>query len=145
MNINSRKASSTVNAVIFAAFLIFVLFPLFAVGVEKYLLLIKSQMIRDAVDITNIAVYTAVTANSLGKACVDFDTDKARDLYSELLAENLKIADGAVIIETLEFITLERPSVHARVIVPVKPSLYAGLIQHIQLRADVVSEIPLNR
>ena len=177
MNLNqilkSQKGSSAAIAIIFAAFLIFVFFPLFAAVFEKYLLVAKTQMVKDSVDITNIATYTAINSNNLGKVDVTFDASGAEDIYRELLAKNLNlnpdlspkpssIAQGTVTIESLEFFTgefpcvcpnntiLKRPSVHACINVPIKPLLYVEVLlglmgkQYIYLKVHVDSDIPLN-
>lgn len=173
MKLNSR-GSAVAEVVIGAAILVFAILPVFSAIVERYVLLNKVQMIRDAADITNISVYNAMNTAQLGKTNVIFEADKAMELYKELLAKNMKldpglvplngsIAEGTVKIESLEFYmagfpltcpdgtVLERAAVHSCIRVPVKPSLYRRAIltfmgrEYIELKIHVDSDIPLNR
>lgn len=167
------RGSATANVVISAAILVFVLLPVFSIIIEKYILLNKIQIIRDAADVTNISVYNAMNAAQLGKVKVSFDYMEAVNIYKELLSKNLNLSDGlaplsgsiaeeTVSIETLELYTgtfpvicplgseIKRPAVHSCIIVPVRPSLYRRVIlaligkSSIELRIHVDSDIPVN-
>lgn len=167
------RGSAVIDVIIGAAILVLVILPLFSAIIERYILLNKMEIIRDAVDITNIAVYNSLSTSGLGKKSVSFDLAKAKAIYKELLATNLKldsdlkpasdsIADDTVIIDQIGLYTsilpavcplgntIMKPSVHCLLIVPVKPTLYRQAIldltgsSNIALKIHVDSEIPLN-
>lgn len=172
--IKCRKGSAAADVVIGAAIIVFVVLPVFSFIIEKYLILNKAQIIKDAVDMTNIAAYNAINAGNLGKAGVDIDMDKVEEIYRRLLMKNLNLAgdlaplpgslaEGRVSIKSLAVFTggfpdvcpegtgISRPSVHSIISIPVRPSLYRQLIlnilgkQFIELEIHVDSEIPVNR
>jgi len=169
----SRRGSAVVDVVIFAAIVVFVILPVFSIIMEKYLLLNKAQIIKDAVDMTNISVYNAIKAAELGKAEVDVDETGALDIFSSLLAINLKLdedlrplpeslAEDTISIRSLIIysgtfpsecplgVNIKRPSVHSVIVVPVRPSLYRQLVlsmlgrQFVELEVHVDSDIPVN-
>ena len=168
-----RRGSAAVEAVIGAAIIMFVVFPVFSAVVEKYIIANKAQIIRDAVDLTNIAVYNAVEAGNLGKNEIMICNEELERIYRTILAKNLNlkadlsperdsVADGTVGIKSLAVFTggfplacpdgtaITRPAVHSRLTVPVKPSLYRGIIlgmlgkQYIELEVHVDSDIPVD-
>lgn len=171
--IGKDAGSAVADVVIMAAVLVFVVFPVFSAVIEKYIVLDKARLIRDSVDMTNISVYDALNAESLGKVSVDFFDARADDIFQELLCRNLKldsgliprrdsVAEAKVEILSLTFYmegfpticpngsTIERPTVHSCINIPVRPSLYRGIIlnllgrEHIDLIVHVDSEIPVN-
>jgi hypothetical protein len=168
-----ERGSAAVDVVIAAAILIFVIIPVFSVIIERYILLNKLQLIRDAVDITNIAAYNAMDVSLLGREKISFDSSEALMTYKELLSRNLRlngglapvagsIAEGPVKIVSMGFYTdsfpavcpsgcsIVRPAVHSCISVPVKPSLYRKAIlgmagkDFIELQIHVDSDIPVN-
>lgn len=173
-NVVGKNAGSAVaDVVIMAAMLVFVVLPVFSSVMEKYIVLDKARLIRDSVDMTNISVYDALNAESLGKVSVDFFDARADDIFQELLCRNLKldsglsprsdsVAEAKVEIVSLTFYmegfpticpngsTIERPAVHSCISIPVRPSLYRGVIlkllgrDYIDLIVHVDSEIPVN-
>ena len=171
--LRSAVGSAVVEVVIMAAMLAFVVFPVFSTVMERYILLDKARLIRDSVDMTNISVYNALNAERLGKVSVDFFDEKAGDIFRELLCRNLKldggliprsdsVAEAQVEILSLTFYkegfpvvcpdgsTIKRPAVHSCVNIPIRPSLYRGVIlnllgrDHIDVIVHVDSEIPVN-
>lgn len=171
--VNCRRGSAAGDVVVGAAIIVFIILPVFSVILEKYLILNKAQIIKDAMDMTNISVYNAMNAKNLGKVDVDIDYDRAEKIYKELLVENLgldenlvplkdSLAEDKLQIKSIIFYTgdatevcpesvvIKRPSVHSTVIVPVRPSLYRSLIlsllgrRFVELEIHVDSEIPVN-
>jgi hypothetical protein len=167
------RGSAATETVIAAAVLIFMILPVFSVIIEKYILNVKAQVIRDAVDITNISVYNALNPDDLGKVRVNASGERCAEIFKDMLARNLKldgnldpeqgsVAEGHVEIKSLEIYnsgfpatcpdgtSILRPSVHSSVVIPVKPSLYRSLIlsvlgkDHIDVTVHVDSEIPVN-
>lgn len=167
------SGSAVAEVVIIAAMLVFVVFPVFSVVMERFIVLDKARLIRDSVDMTNISVYDALNAESLGKVSVDIFDEKAGEIFQELLCKNLKldsgmmprsgsVAEGRVEILSLVFYkdgfpvvcpdgsTIERPAVHSCIDIPIKPSLYRGIIlnllgrDHVDVIVHVDSEIPVN-
>lgn len=174
MPLHSKKGSAAADVVIGAAMVVFVILPLFSAVIERFILMNKAQIAKDALDMTNMAVYNSIIAGQLGRTSVKFEAGGVLRIYRELLAENLKldaemdplpgsIADGRVDIESIEIFTaglpqkcpegteLSRPSVHSCVNIPVKPALYRRIIldtlgrEHIDMRVHMDSEIPLDR
>ena len=170
----NRKGSVVVDVVIAAAMIIFVVLPVFSAVIEKYILMEKARVIRDAVDMTNISAYNGIKTGSLGQASVKFERSEVNEIFRELLCTNLaldrgmypkygSIAEGRVEVSSLEIYTdvfpvvcpegsaIVKPSVHSSINVPVKPSLYRGLVlrllgkDHIDVEVHVDSEIPVNR
>lgn len=171
--LTGSKGSAAYDIVIFAGIIIFVLFPIFSAVFEKYAILCKGQIIKDALDMTNISTYTAINSGSLGKARISFDEPEAVSIYRSLLAKNLKldsglkpdgnsVAEDTVTIESLVCYTdgfpeicpagksIVRPTVHSCVIIPVRPALYRQVIldimgkRYIELKVHVDTDIPVN-
>ncbi len=168
-----NKGSVVTEIVVMAAMLVFIILPVFSAIAEKYVLMEKSRVIRDAADMTNISAYNALSATVLGKAAVDVSYTEALDIYAEMLGRNLRldedmdpepdsVAEGRVEVLSLivysdgfpaacpEGVSITRPTVHSCIRVPVKPSLYRGIIlemlgkDSIDIVVHVDSEIPLD-
>lgn len=171
--LGSAVGSAVAEVVVMAAMLVFVILPVFSSVMERYVLLDKARLIRDSTDITNISVYNALNAMSLGKVRVDFTGAKADAIFRELLCQNLRLdgelnpSSGSVAEAQVEILSfeiykegfpiicpegsaIERPTVHSCINVPLKPSLYRGIIlkllgrDHIDIIVHVDSEIPVN-
>lgn len=168
------RGSAAVDVVIGTMVLVLVILPVFSLIMEKYLIFIKSQAIKDSIDMANVSTYMALDIQSLGKNNIDFDTEKAESIFRELLAANLKlhmdltpmkgsIAESRVIVDSLEIYCntsltecpdgtpiKRRPTIHSMVTVPVRPSLYRGIIlknlgkEYIELKVHVDSDIPVD-
>jgi len=169
----SQRGVAVLDVMLLAAIIVFVIIPLFCYVIESYSISVKTQIIRDAVDLTNISAYEAIKAENLSWNILEIDYEKMQSIYRGLLAKNLSlyedmspkpesIADEKVSIESL-FVyneetgvtcpngtTLDRPSIHACIIVPVKPSLYRQFIleqagkSYFELKIHVDSEIPID-
>ena len=168
------KGSAVADMLVGAAVVVFVILPLFSVMMERYTISIKAEMIRDAVDMTNMSTYNAMNAAALGKGTVTLEQEQIPDIYQYLLARNLKlegdlspeegsIAEGPVQIESLKAYPggtgetcpdgtfINRPSVHSCLIIPVKPLLFEEMLlqvlgkQYIELKIHVDTEIPVNQ
>jgi len=173
MAARNEKGSAVVDVVIGAAMIIFVILPVFSAVIEKYILMEKARIIRDAVDMTNISAYNAMKTGSLGQVNVKFERSEASEIFGKLLCVNLgldeglypkdgSIAEGRVVVSSLEIYTnafpvvcpsgttIVKPSVHSCINVPIMPTLYRGLIlrlygkDHIDVEVHVDSEIPVN-
>lgn len=171
--IHSERGSAVVDVVIAAAMVVFVLLPVFSLVMEKYILIEKSRIIRDAVDLTNISAYNALNTGRLGRVDVALDRAEILGIYKSLLSANLNldddlapkkgsVAEGRVAVESLEIYmsgfpaecpsgdTIIMPTVHSIIQVPVMPSLYRSVVlkmlgrDQIELEVHVDSEIPLN-
>ena len=172
-NVRSIQGSAVAEVVIMAAMLVFVIFPVFSSVMERHILLDKARLIRDSDDMTNISVYNALNAMSLGKVEVGFSDTKADEIFRELLCKNLRLDSGLnpmsssvaeAQVEILSFeiykegfpitcrdgSTIVRPTVHSCINVPLKPALYRSVIlnllgrDHIDVIVHVDSEIPVN-
>lgn len=168
-----NKGSVVTEIVLMAAMLVFVIMPVFSAVIEKYVLMEKARVIRDAADMTNISAYNALSAADLGKTAVGMSRTEILDIYREMLGRNLKldgdmdpkpdsVAEGRVEVLSLEVytsgfpaecpegVTIMRPTVHSCINVPVRPSLYRGIIlgilgrDYIDIVVHVDSEIPLD-
>jgi hypothetical protein len=163
----------TTDVLIIGAIIIFVLLPVFALIMEKYIIFTKSQLIKDAVDITNLSAYYALEAESLGKTIIDFNETDTLNIYRNMLAKNLQldfdlnplensIADYKVSIESIIIYTdslpvkcpygvnITRSAIHSCIIVPIKPAFFHKIMRNItgkeymQLKVHVDSDIPVN-
>lgn len=173
MKLDKLRGSAAVDVVIGTAIIIFILLPVFSVVAEKYIIMLKAQVIKDAVDLTNISAYNAIDAGILGKCTAVPDKKEVLSIYRSILSKNLNldenlsgkkgsVAEGTVVIESVDLhiggfpltcqngTELKRPSIHSMVIVPVKPSLYRKVImdklqeESIFLRVHVDSDIPVD-
>ncbi len=170
---NKCKGNAAFDVIIFTMVIIFVIFPVFSVICEKYIVVTEAQSIKDAVDMTNIVVYNAMNNQSLGRCNISFDSEESIEVYKRLLAKNLKlnndlspmtdsIAENKVTIDSLICYTdnlpakctagsiIKRPTIHSVITVPVKPVLYRQLIfeltgkEYLELKVHVDSELPVN-
>ena len=170
----SEKGDGITDIIIWTAVIIFILFPVTSAVLEKYILIIKAQEISDAVDITNVATYNALSAENLSLTNVSFNSEHAMSIYKSILAKNLRlnpdlspkndsIAEGSVVVdEVIHYISglpayctkgklLTRPTIHSCITVPVKPSLFRAVIlsmlgkQFIELKIHVDTELPVNK
>ncbi len=169
----NEKGSTLVDMLIFLFIIVFIVLPLFAAVVEGYLLLNKTQILRDAVDMASISSYIAINGSVLGRKEIKVDADMLSEIWSSFLATNLKLApdltpekgsivDGRVEILELEAYTsglplvcsngdrLLRPSIHSVVSFPVMPSLFGKMIlklsgcEYFKIIIHIDSEIPMN-
>ncbi len=173
-NLGAAKNGSVVTEIILmATIMVFIILPIFSVVIEKYILMEKARVIRDTVDVTNISAYNALTASELGKAQIDAEYSQILENFTEILSRNLKldeglepeqdsIAEGRVEIMSIRIYSsgfpvvcpdgaiLTGPSVHSSIKVPVRPSLYRGIIlnilgkDYVDIVVHVDSEIPVN-
>lgn len=153
--------------------IVFVLLPLSAVIMEKYIVSVKASSIKDSIDISNIATYTAIVSEQAGKANIVVDNTKILLIFEDLLKKNLRlnddlspkdgsIAEGVVVIESINIYlsgfpvtcpdgtVIYSPAVCTKTRVPIRPSLYRETIlnalgeEFIYLNLHVDSEIPVN-
>lgn len=173
MSARNEKGSAVVDVVVAAAMVVFVILPVFSAAIEKYVLMEKARVIRDAVDMTNISVYNALNAGNLGQANVNLGHSEAVEIFEKLICINLSldeglnpkagsVAEGCVEVISLEIYTsgfpvicprgttIVKPSVHSCINVPIKPSLYRRVVlsllgrDYIDVEVHVDSEIPVN-
>ena len=159
--------------IIGAAIIVFVLLPVFSAVIEKYFINTKTQIIKDAIDTTNISTYISINPEELGRNFVVHNETEAWEIYNKLLARNLNLeedlsprnnspADGKVKIESIIIYSgkksencpqgteFRRPGIHSLIVVPIKPLLYSQFIlslmgkDWVELYVHVDSEIPVN-
>lgn len=170
---SSSRGSAAFDIVIFAAVIIFVIFPVFSMVYEKYIIVTEGQIIKDAIDMANISTYNALNNRALGKDAILFNNEEMMSIYRGLLGKNLKldgsltpepgsIAEDTVTINSLVCYTeelpavcpngnsIKRPSIHSLVTVPVRPVLFRQIIlellgkEYVELKVHVDSELPVN-
>lgn len=153
--------------------IVFILLPLSAVIMEKRVVSVKASSIKDSIDISNIATYTAIISDQAGKANIVIDNAKSLQVFEELLKKNLRlnddlspkdgsIAEGAVVVESINIYlsgfpvtcpngkVIYGPTVCTNTKVPIRPSLYRETIlnalgeEFIYLNLHVDSAIPVN-
>lgn len=169
----NEKGESVAEVLLIVFVLVFVIFPVASAVLEKYVAIAKGQMIQDALDITNVAVYNSLSVQHASAGIIDFNSEEALNIYKDLLTQNLKLysdlspkqdsmAEGPVQINELNLYTsgfplycsggrlVKRPSVHACVTIPVKPSLYRSFLlnlmgkQYVELKVHVDTELPVD-
>lgn len=146
-----RNGSSLAGAILAAAIIVLVVLPIFSFILEGYIFTNKIQVIRDAVDITNMAAVNSLDWVSLSKTGMDFDYGILRENYERILAENLlldanlrpqakSVLDGNVEIEELSVFMdgfplfcplgtkLNRSGIHSVIAFIVKPTLYGKVL-----------------
>lgn len=174
MKKHSRERGSAVTqTVLMAAVLIFIIMPVFSAVIEKYILMEKARVITDSVDMTNISAYNALSSAELGKVRIGAERSDILEIYRHILSINLRlnddlepqpdsVAEGCVEVLSLEIfssdfpahcpegVPITRPAVHSTIRVPVRPSLYRGIIlgmlgrESVDIIVHVDTEIPVN-
>jgi len=172
--IKSDRGTAAFDIVIYTALIIFVILPVFAAVFEKYLIACKAQVVKDAVDLSNISVYNAINTGSLSKTALTFDNSEVADIYRQILSKNLNlngdltpkgnsVAEAAVTVDSLVGYTggfpvecpngktITRPAIHSLVTVPVRPGLYRQMVlsltgrRYIEMKVHVDTDIPLDK
>jgi hypothetical protein len=156
-----------------AAAIVFILIPVFAAVMEGYIINIKAMIIKDSVDMANLSAYNAMEVKSLSTVNVDINHGQARESFCSVLSNNMRlkedmtpmpgsIAESKVTLKELNLYTsglplvcskgkdISRPTVHSVIEVPIRPTLFSGLIlealgeDFIVLEIHLDSEIPIN-
>lgn len=132
---------------IMSLLVIFIIIPVFAVVVEKYIVQLKVFDIKEAIELSSISTYNTVSSESLSGVEVDYDNTKAKSVFENYLAKNLNInsdlspkgsgiVEGTVTVDSFVIYSsgfphtcpngnnITRPSVHAKITVPIKPTIY---------------------
>ncbi|MDI9499561.1 MAG: hypothetical protein WAP56_08600 [Acetivibrionales bacterium] len=168
-----ERGSAVTQTVLMAAVLIFIIMPVFSAVIEKYILMEKARVITDSVDMTNISAYNALSSAELGKVRIGAERSDILEIYRHILSINLRlnddlepqpdsVAEGCVEVLSLEIfssdfpahcpegVPITRPAVHSTIRVPVRPSLYRGIIlgmlgrEYVDIIVHVDTEIPVN-
>lgn len=120
--LKNNKGSIVSDLLIFTFVLMFIILPFFSIVLEQHILLLKGQALRDAIDITNIAVYNAMDIEAKAETVVVAGRNESerlqtenriKDIFKPLLALNLdlnndltpnanSLVDGKVVIESIE-------------------------------------------
>lgn len=154
--LGNNKGSIVSGLLIFTLIAVFVILPLFSAVFEQYILLIKGQAIKDAIDVTNLAAYNAMKIPEKSETKITATANDIRSNYMPMLALNMNlnsnltpkensIANGAVEIVNITVYpkgiafpvtcpkggTIRRPSVHSVIKVPMKPALYWNIYKFI--------------
>lgn len=153
--------------------IVFIILPLSAVIMEKYIVSVKASSIKDSIDISNIATYTAIVSDDASKMDIVLEDEKTLEIFKGLLVKNLRlnndlspkdgsIAEGIVVIESINIYlsgfpvtcpdgtVIYSPTVCTYTVVPICPSLYRETIlnalgvEFIYLNLHVNSAIPIN-
>lgn len=98
--LNNNKGSIVSDLLMFTFVLLFVILPIFSVVFEQYLLLLKGQAIKDAIDVTNLAAYNAMDIKAKSEKIivagrnqseVTITENKIKDMFKPLLALNMNL------------------------------------------------------
>lgn len=173
--LKSEKGSGVAQVIAAAAFILFIILPLFSVVIERYILYNKINIIKDAIDLSNLSIYNTISTEktSKGHDKIDFNSNEMT-IYKRILAKNLNlnadmtpkeksIAESTVeVVELKAYLyasipttctqgnTLDQPTIHAVIKVPVKPTLLSNAIlsalgkDYIDIKIHVDTEIPIN-
>ena len=152
--IKNNKGSAVSHVISTLGLIIFIILPLFAVVMERYILYNKVNIIKDAVDIANLAIYNAIHTGDAAKNETAITIKSEMTLYKNIVAKNLKlnadmtpkensIAEGEVVVEELRaylftnttFPTtcqqgnnITRPTIHSVIKVSIKPTLFRRVV-----------------
>lgn len=150
----SNKGSAATNVIALLGLIIFIILPLFAVIMERYILYNKVNIIKDAVDVANLALYNAISTEDAAKNDTAIRLNSETTLYKNILARNLKlktdmtpegssVAEGEVVIDELKVYlhinttfpvacpqgnNITRPAIHSVIKVPIKPTLLSRVV-----------------
>lgn len=135
----NNKGSAVISIIIASAFIVFLILPVFAFVMEKQITNTKISSVKECMDITNRAVYTALKKDSLCKSEVELSINNGKEQFAALLKKNMNLDDGfmpkgvcpaAGKVEILKFdIYREDDStiyISSQIRIPLKPSLYLG-------------------
>jgi len=173
MKMKNCRGYATIDVILFTGIMLFLIFPLFSFTLEKYVYQNSIQIIKDTLDMTAIATYESLDANSTAKDNIQFDRTELINIYKKYLAQNLKlnddlvpedgsIAKDTVRIEQLELFTsgfpdicpegaeINKLSIHVLVVIPLKPNLYREVLldalgkDYVELKLHHDTELPVN-
>ena len=65
-----KKGSAVTEVIIFTFVIVFIILPLFSYVLEKSIIINKAEIIRDAIDLANISVFSSIDIAELGKDSV---------------------------------------------------------------------------
>jgi hypothetical protein len=146
--VKNCKGEATGIILMFVLMFVFVFLPVFAAVFEQVLFQIKAADLREGVELSSIATYTAMNAGSLAEVDVNYNAAKLESTFKKYLASNLHLNDdltpkatGSVISGPItvvgnvpQFIPVgsqcpdgnvaTRPMIHVSLIIPIKPTLY---------------------
>ena len=154
LQINTKKlrGDGFSLTIIIVLIMVYLLVPLFSAVIEKQIVQLKAAEVTDALQMSCLATYDSLESKALSQAVASYKQTKTEDVFKDFLAANMNlnndltpknsisVADGQVRVESIEIFnsdlpktcpdgkTIIYPSVHATIIVPVKPSLYKGTI-----------------
>lgn len=147
---------------IFSCIIIFILLPVFAYCYEKYIIYLKMNVIKDAVDMSVLSSYNAINSEVLSGSSVDLCIEKANQNLKTLLALNLNldsslnpfqnsVVDGQIQIKEIAFASsASKPSVRCKLIIPVQPCFFRNIIsiisgkEYFDIIFEETVEIPVN-
>ena len=147
--LRSNKGSIVSDLLIFTLVVVFIILPLFSAVFDQYILLLKAQAIKDAIDVTNLAAYNAMKIPEKSETQITAAANDIRSNYMPMLALNLNLnsnltpKENSIVNRTIEIVNItvypkgmafpvtcpkggliRRPSVHTVIKVSMKPALY---------------------
>lgn len=163
--LRNNKGSIVSDLLILTFVIVFVLLPIFSIVFEQYLLLLKGQAIKDAIDVTNLAAYNAMDIKAKSEKIIvagrnqdeiTITENKIKNIFKPLLALNMNLnndltpKENSIAAGTVEIVeikiyatgmefpyvcpkggTINRPSVHSVIKVPLKPALYWNIYKYL--------------
>lgn len=160
---NSIRGSAIFEMLIFACIIIFILLPLFAYCYERYVVYLKLNVIKDAVDMSILSSYNAINSEILSGSSVDICIQKAQHNFRELMSSNLNldselkpesksVIDGQVKIKDIIFYPhSSKAYVQCELFFPIKPCFFGNIIRLItgkelfNITFKETVEIPVNK
>ena len=171
----NEKGEAITAVILFALFIVYIFIPIFAAVIEKQLFYLRAVEMRESMEIACLATYDSMRASDATKAVIDYDATKVNSTFKYYLSKNLNInsdltpkssgciPQGIVTVNSINIYIngfpvafpegkyLTRPTVHAVITVPIKPTLYQYTVLSLlgvstincKLHTDV--EIPVNR
>jgi len=150
MSFLENNKGSVVSELLFFVFIaVFVILPILSIILEQYVLLLKGQAIKDAIDMTNLAAYNVLKVTDKSETKIIASAEDIKKYYKPLLALNMNlnsdlspkedsIAEGTVEIVNVtvypkgmnfpvtcpEGSSISRPSIHSVIKIPLKPTLF---------------------
>jgi len=147
--IKNNKGSVVSDLLLLTLVFIFVVLPIFSIVLEQYILLLKAQAIKDAVDITNLSAFNAMKVIDKSETKITASANDIKNHYNPLLALNMNLnsdltpKENSVAAGKVEIINvtvypkgmsfpvtcpegdiISRPSVHSVIKIPVEYTFF---------------------
>ena len=150
---NTRGDIGVLEIILFTCVILFIIFPIFSIVIEKVILDLKSDEIKGIIKDATESTFIALNIDTTSVENIDVDLDRFKEVFERYIKTNFNLkedfkpkdnsmVDGPVKINKIIFygtnslpfthptkeITYNRPFIEVEVIFPIKPHLYRKVI-----------------